>query len=264
MSKYKMLTTLTAVITVLGITSCGDEVIMYEATGMKLNGHDIMTFTDAFKETSDYKSGLGDCGIQEIYVYDLDGVDYYYESEYFESIALGYDYCEPFFKTEYMVNFSDNEGPFIDDSGLLQMFIYIQGIMIDREGKLVTDEELLALDFIQVKNSKYITTGKSIQLGDTLNEIREYSQAFLDENKTCLEEYNMILYEDDEYEYIYTYKSCNADETQHVVKSQPWFDGFEYTDIDEYINRHPYRINWEIIENTDLGDKVPKSTELYV
>lgn len=199
----------------------------YVETGMKLNGHDILTFSDWYKETDEYNRFDSTC---DFYVYDADYIEYYFTA----------DNCQ---RQLYQID---------DGNKTYDLNDYIYDEYPD-----VTVEELLVLDFIKTKPLSYIETNSTITTYKTFA-IHSYTDAYYAENAHCMEEWEIILYEDEYYEYIYKFESCGKYPTAHFIRDTTWA-GLFYTSIDKFVKENLNLLTWCDIEATGLGTKVLKT-----
>ncbi len=219
----------------------------YKEIGVSIDGYDVMTYSDRYYKSDKYEDSYTKCSVGDIYVYTIGDLDYYYESDlcstysgslvhlyyvdYYTSSFVGIDV--PYSLSRYLVEGYENE---------------------------VTHELLMEMDFIKTKESKYVSIGKSIMPDMVSYDIKSYSDSYYNDNSYCMEEYEIILYEDDVYEYVYNYESCYSSMTEHVVFSGVGRYGVNYTNIDTFINRNIDFITWCDIEATGIGVKQLKDT----
>lgn len=210
----------------------------YETTGMKINGVDIVTLTNKYKKTEEYKNNISQC---TEFVYHLDNIIYEYDSEY----------CVSYFDEKYMVkmNTKDPNGEhFFQTLAWYIFYIYPE----------VTHEELSSLGFLNSRVYMYVDT--ELTIGSEVPQvIASYSDEYYEENLWCMQEREGILYEDDEYEYRYTYESCDETIWQYVVIVKQFNNTYNMS-LSSYIYVYDgiYNISWEDIEATGLGEKVAK------
>lgn len=262
MTKLKVLSSITVLIALLSLSGCmGGVIDIYEKTGIQFDGKDVVTFTEDYKKSDNYKKFKDTCnGTRDVFVAEIDGTGYYYTSEYcytaetIKSLNL-VEFLKLVQLQEYMIYTSPDGG--LDDPRNVETFgIYISNYMDEP----VTDEDLKELDFIFTKDTNYTPTGKTIQVGYSTYDIYSYSDKYMEENTACMKEFQKVIYEDDIYKYIYTYQSCEEDSTQHIVNQSGAV--LDYQDIDDFIADKRDYLTWCDIVGTGLGEKVPKDPSL--
>ncbi len=261
MGKMTKLAILGTTIIILTLSSCGDKEFEdsyglgneYMPTDMYLDGYIIYQYYgDNSKLVNREKSISADVnsGTCENFVYNLDGINYYYDTYY----------CDELFNKEYMIYASDDRtGEYSGYS--LTSYIYTN------ESKFTSDEisNIIKLPIIKSKEADYIPTGAVIAVDGVVKDVLEYSQSYIEENQSCMNDYEKIIFDDVDYNYTYSYRSCSSDKTAHaLVHGSVWNERYEaylptYVGVDEYINEYSNYLTQCDIDNLGITNRVPKA-----
>ncbi len=261
MGKITKLAILCTTLIILTLSSCGVKEyeesyglgIEYTPTDMYLDGYIIYQYYgDSSKLVTEEKSASVDDNREtcENFVYNLDGINYYYDT----------NYCDELFNKEYMIYARDvNTGEYSGYS--LTGYIYLN------ESNFIMDEisDIIKLPIIKSKEADYIPTGAVIAVDGVVNAVLEYSQSYIEENQSCMSDYEKIIFVDDNYNYSYSYKSCSSDKTAHaLVHGNAWNERYEaylptYVGVDEYINEYSKYLTQCDIDELGITDRVPKA-----
>lgn len=207
-------------------------------TGLTLDGYDIVTYADWYKDTEYYKKYSEPC---DIYIYDNGGIEYYYESEF----------CiEPLFEGDYQVNV---------DNSYTSLAYYVFW-----NYPRISERELISLGFVKKRQMDYVESGITIRAFG-VETLYTHSTEYYSNNIDCMVEREIVLYEDDDYEYIYKSETCDSGTTEHLVRVGAYdpinynYLGIYFISLDYYIESNKDILTWCDIEATGLGIKVSKS-----
>ncbi len=225
------------------------EVGKYSTTSMSIDGHNIVTYTDRYKNSNNFAFWYKDCTSHDRSLEIIDDTEYYYESNICESGTWNLPSDEYFVDIETERTFKNKH-----------KYVTIREYLDDYYTATVTPDLFSQMDIIKVKEAKYVLTGKKITPDTETFDIRRYSDSYLADNMSCMTTYQIILYENDTHEYVYSYQSCNKDSTEHTIfrgYGSGDIDAFRNTpifiDIDDFVDSNRAFITLCDIEKTELG-----------
>ncbi len=221
----------------------------YSTTSMTIDGHNIVTYTDRYKNSDDFAFWYKDCASHDRSLEIIDDTEYYYESNICESVSWNFP------SDEYFVDI-ETERTFKNKHEYVTIREYLEDFYVGT----ATPDLFSQMDIVETKEAKYVLTGKKITPDMESFDIRRYSDSYLADNVSCMDTYQMILFENDTHEYVYTYKSCDEDDTEHAI-FRGYGDGdiAAYTntpifiDIDNFVDSNRDFITLCDIEKTGLG-----------
>ncbi len=220
---------------------------MYEPTGMMFDGFEIYQYSNEYRESEQYNKLVSEgCTWNKNYIDTIDDVEYYYETESCNLIDQ-----------EYMI-LTNEVGYYSSDTHGLFTLTWYMSVHYNED---VLADDLLALDFVLSRQADFVITDKTIPDDDSQQGFRyiyTYSERYIEENSWCFVDNEIVIYEDDDYEYVYSYKSCpDSTRMEHMLISDGSYSRW-YTPIERYIKSNLDIISWEDIEALEIGVKVSK------
>lgn len=204
----------------------------------------------------------------ESFVFNYDSIDYYYDSV--ECSRLGYTDQDYLVTTDYLVYPYDPHETSSNKGRAVGLNYYIYWVGYDSTSDVGKEEytktiidDLQEIDFIESRVADYVPTSVVTPIGGRMRTIYTYSDRYLEDNAYCMQEYTKVLYEDENYQYVYKYQSCSEDKMEHafmdMVNSRSSTGTIpEYTSIGEIIESYADYIDWCELDDLGIGTIVPK------